>query len=92
MHERDDNLQTKYAQNRMGLRPVDGKFCAGPKPMCEEPGEKLGIQRVQLSDDAVFALEGYDFPGNLRGLSNLLERAVSGYSLFLNKKTKRRKS
>jgi two-component system, NtrC family, response regulator PilR len=36
-----------------------------------------GIDRPQLSESARTALQHYDFPGNVRELENILERAVA---------------
>jgi two-component system response regulator PilR (NtrC family) len=35
------------------------------------------VPRPQLEDDAMHALMGYDFPGNVRELENILERAMA---------------
>jgi transcriptional regulator with GAF, ATPase, and Fis domain len=38
--------------------------------------ERLGRPRMQLEDDDIAMLEGYDWPGNIRQLQNVIERAV----------------
>lgn len=43
----------------------------------DKASKKLGIDKVRLSEDAILALEQHDFPGNLRELSNMLERALA---------------
>jgi len=39
--------------------------------------ERVGVESLELSPDAWSALETYDFPGNVRELENVLERAVT---------------
>ena len=39
--------------------------------------EQWGIDTPQLADDAVNALETYSYPGNIRELQNILERAMT---------------
>jgi two-component system response regulator PilR (NtrC family) len=50
-------------------------------PLAERYLDKLApewsISRPRLSPDALQALERYDFPGNVRELENILERAVA---------------
>jgi transcriptional regulator with GAF, ATPase, and Fis domain len=38
--------------------------------------ERLGRSRMQLKNDDIGMLEGYDWPGNIRQLQNVIERAV----------------
>lgn len=42
----------------------------------ERSNEQLGKQIIGFSDDAVEAMHGYKWPGNLRELSNVIKRAV----------------
>jgi two-component system response regulator PilR (NtrC family) len=39
--------------------------------------QEMGIARPQLSDAAMVALSAYPFPGNVRELENILERAIT---------------
>jgi len=40
-------------------------------------GKDWGLEQAQLSENAMAALVGYSFPGNVRELRNILERAVT---------------
>jgi two-component system response regulator PilR (NtrC family) len=39
--------------------------------------KRIGLSRLGLSDDAWAAIESYDYPGNVRELENVLERAAT---------------
>jgi two-component system response regulator PilR (NtrC family) len=39
--------------------------------------KRIGLSSLRLSDDAWVALETYDYPGNVRELENVLERAAT---------------
>jgi two-component system response regulator PilR (NtrC family) len=46
---------------------------------CARLTESLGGKNPRLSEDALQALANYDFPGNVRELENILERALTLY-------------
>jgi len=39
--------------------------------------EKMGVEVPSMSDEAIAALQSYHFPGNVRELENILERAIA---------------
>jgi DNA-binding NtrC family response regulator len=42
----------------------------------ERSRKKIGKPRVEISEEALLALERYDYPGNVRELENIIERMV----------------
>lgn len=46
-------------------------------PLSEQLIKKLTPSLIKLSESAVVALQNYNFPGNVRELSNILERAIA---------------
>lgn len=46
-------------------------------PLSEQLIQKLTQSLIKLSESAVVALQNYNFPGNVRELSNILERAIA---------------
>ena len=53
-------------------RPLDIGFCA--KAFLERFNQKYPEQRKEMSPDYLDALQQYDWPGNVRGLQNSMER------------------
>ncbi len=56
-------------------RPEDIRLLA--EQFCTRLSEGLGGKKPRLSEDALRALASYDFPGNVRELENILERALT---------------
>lgn len=59
------------------LREMKEEIEAFAQFFLDKARKKLGIEQMKLSKDAIVALQQYDFPGNLRELSNMLERAAA---------------
>jgi len=57
-------------ERRSEIAPLVQTFIAG---LCEQLGRR---PRPRLSDDAIAALEGYAWPGNIRELRNIVHRAL----------------
>lgn len=45
--------------------------------LCNSLASNMGIDTPAISKDGMAALQGYDFPGNVRELENILERALT---------------
>src|SRR5690242_2011237 len=60
-----------------GLRERPEDIPEIARAILERLGRRSNTPAPELSDDAVQALEGYPFPGNVRELENVLERALT---------------
>ena len=56
-------------------RPDDIPLLA--ERLCNSLASNMGIDSPKISDDGMSALQNYDFPGNVRELENILERALT---------------
>jgi DNA-binding NtrC family response regulator len=64
---------------RIDLPPLRERACDIPhlaKHFLEKHARELGKQLVGFSDEALAAIERYPFPGNVRELENIVERAA----------------
>ena len=59
------------------LRERPGDIALLARRLVARAGELVGVPALALGDDALEALEGYPFPGNVRELENILERAAT---------------
>ena len=59
------------------LRERPGDIPLVAEHIFERLASQNGVERPVLSDEAAAALERYDFPGNVRELENILERAMT---------------
>jgi len=56
-------------------RPDDIPLLA--EKLCNNLASNMGIEAPAISEDGMKALQSYDFPGNVRELENILERALT---------------
>ncbi len=63
-------LHAPPLRERAGDLPLLGQL------FCAEKSAELGLPPRSLSSEALAALAAYDFPGNVRELENLIERAI----------------
>jgi two-component system response regulator PilR (NtrC family) len=59
------------------LREIPEDIPLMVKLMLERIAQQSGVTLPELGDDAMRALKGYDYPGNVRELENILERAMA---------------
>ncbi len=60
-----------------GLREIPEDIPLMVKLMLERIARQSAIAQPVLSEEALRALKGYDYPGNVRELENILERAMA---------------
>ena len=60
-----------------GLREIPEDIPLMVGLMLERIARQSGIAQPALADEALRALKGYDYPGNVRELENILERAMA---------------
>ena len=59
------------------LREIPEDIPLMVKLVLERIASLSGVEQPGLGDDALHALKGYDYPGNVRELENILERAMA---------------
>ena len=59
------------------LREIPEDIPLMVKLVLERIASQSGVEQPGLGDDALHALKGYDYPGNVRELENILERAMA---------------
>src|SRR3989338_4828970 len=59
------------------LREMRDDIPAIAKAILDKLAQQSGIAHPPFSSDALKALQAYDFPGNVRELENILERALA---------------
>jgi two-component system, NtrC family, response regulator PilR len=60
-----------------GLREIPEDIPLMVAQVVERLGRQNGVTAPRVSDEALLALRRYDFPGNVRELENILERALA---------------
>ena len=60
-----------------GLRERPEDIAPLAEVLCQKLSETLGMKPPQLTPEAIAALQHYSFPGNVRELENILERALT---------------
>jgi transcriptional regulator with GAF, ATPase, and Fis domain len=68
------------------LRDRPGDICALAKHFAQRAAIRFGLAPVEPSDDDIELLQGYDWPGNIRELGAVIDRAAilgDGHSLEL---------
>lgn len=59
------------------LREREGDIILLAKYLLEKLTKNMGITKAKLSEEAINKIAKYDFPGNVRELENVLERALT---------------
>ena len=59
------------------LREIPEDIPLMVRSMLERIARQSGVPQIELGDEAMQALKGYDYPGNVRELENILERAMA---------------
>ncbi len=60
-----------------GLREIPEDIPLLVKLVLERIAQQSGVALPELGEDAMRALKGYDYPGNVRELENILERSMA---------------
>ncbi|WP_437790747.1 sigma 54-interacting transcriptional regulator [Sorangium sp. So ce693] len=74
-----EDLYYRLSVFPLRLLPLRERLCDLPRPcraLLREIGPRVGKVELRLSDKALEAMQQLDYPGNIRELSNLLERGA----------------
>lgn len=79
-HEFREDLYYRLNVISLGMPPLrkrSGDVIILARYILEKLAQRQGIQTFTFTDDAAQKLNSYDFPGNVRELENILERATT---------------